>query len=152
MIRGLGIYLSRISEVKEGGQWGLQVRLDGLKPNVRGNVNWGVNSRATGSQALPKRYSHIHRQLEAKRPFGRVFVRDEVDPSRNETIAFCSPRPLCATRDFHVIGDGTRGLEEWYNPEELKGLLAALGKEMLRPGRGSWRRTSWTCRCQPTAL
>ena len=131
-LRRPGDYRSPV--VEDPGYYALAVppgvRLEG---GLRAYVEWGLRSgaaapavKAFGSGWL----SHIWRQLRAKEPFGHVFIRDKLDLARDDVVAYYSPRPLCATKDFYVIRGGGRELAEWYNSETFRAVLAAFGRDI----------------------
>jgi hypothetical protein len=87
-------------------------------------MDWGKRSQT----ALPainalgdKWYSHVHKQINVKKPFGRVFLPDKIDPSfRNRGVFACYSRaPLSASKDFHIasLNDQLKdkALTTWFN-------------------------------------
>jgi hypothetical protein len=49
-------------------------------------------------------YSHVNKQINVKRPFGRVFLPDKIDPSfRKRGVFACySDQPLTASKNFYI--------------------------------------------------
>ena len=87
-------------------------------------IKWGVDSNV----ALPALrafgelwYSHVHRQLRVKRPFGRVFLPDKIDPSFKNRGVFCcySEKPLTASKNFYISTFSDELLDKaiaaWFN-------------------------------------
>jgi hypothetical protein len=66
-------------------------------------------------------YSNVHKQIRVKKPFGRIFLPDKVDPTfRNRGFfASYSKTPLIASKNFHIatLGDEfkDRILAAWLN-------------------------------------
>jgi hypothetical protein len=66
-------------------------------------------------------YSHVHKQLNMKKPFGGVFLPDKIDPSfKNRGVFACYSRtPLAASKNFHIVSLGDRlkekALVAWFN-------------------------------------
>ena len=134
-LRRPGAYRSPV--VEDPGSYALSVpRGERPEGGLREYVNWGVASgaaspavKAFGGEWL----SHVWRQLRSKSPFGSVFVRDKLDLSRDEVVAYYSPRPVCATKDFHVIRRGGQLLATWYNSSAFRAVLAAFGRDISGP-------------------
>nr|MDO8133467.1 N-6 DNA methylase [Candidatus Njordarchaeum guaymaensis] len=87
-------------------------------------MKWGKRSRTaqTAMRALGgKWYSHVHKQLNVKKPFGGVFLPDKIDPSfRNRGVFACySQTPLAASKNFHIVSLNDsikeKALVAWFN-------------------------------------
>jgi len=87
-------------------------------------MKWGKRSRTAepAMRALGgKWYSHVHRQLNVKKPFGGVFLPDKIDPSfRNRGVFACySQTLLAASKNFHIVSlnDSVKekALVAWFN-------------------------------------
>jgi hypothetical protein len=87
-------------------------------------VKWGKRSRAAqpAMKALGRKwYSHVHKQLTVKKPFGGIFLPDKIDPSfKNRGVFACySQTPLAASKNFHIVSlnDGLKekALVAWLN-------------------------------------
>jgi hypothetical protein len=98
--------------------------LSDLPSDVVSYIQWGVDSKA----ALPAIrafgrfwYSHVYRQLQVKRPFGRLFLPDKIDPSFKKRGVFCcySRNPLTASKNFYIGTFGDELLDKataaWFN-------------------------------------
>ena len=119
--------------------------LERLPESLRRYVIWGVESGAAlpAVKAFGDRWlSHTHRQLEVKKPYGLLFLPDKVDSSllHRSVYAFLSPKPLTASKNFHILKLRERGqasfLALWFNSVFFLILLTAAGRRIS----GRWTR------------
>lgn len=95
-----------------------------LPENVVEYIEWG----SKGKTAIPAIrsfgkfwYSHVHKQLKTKKPFGRVFLPDKIDPSfRTRAVFSCySDQPITASKNFYIVTLGNKSLDKaisaWFN-------------------------------------
>jgi len=98
--------------------------LSELPESVRAYVQWGKES-GTANPAIHSFgevwYSHVYRQLKTKKPFGRVFLPDKIDPSfKNRGVfSFYSDQPITASKNFYIVTLGHASLDKavcaWFN-------------------------------------
>lgn len=121
------------------------IPLEGLPRDLRRYVSWGMESGAAAPalEAFGDRWlSHIHRQLEVKKPYGLLFLPDKVDSSllHRSVYAFLSSKPLTASKNFHILRLKERGqvsfLALWFNSVFFLMLLTAAGRKIS----GRWTR------------
>lgn len=50
-------------------------------------------------------YSHVHKQIKVKKPFGRIFLPDKIDPSfrRRSVFACYSDDHFTASKNFYIV-------------------------------------------------
>jgi len=110
-----------------------------LPHDVAEYVRWGLSSGAArpAIQAFGSHwYAHVYRQLEAKRPYGRVFLPDKVDPGFEHRGVFASysERPVTASKNFYILRsndtDICRLLAAWFNSSLFLGLLLLVGRRI----------------------
>jgi hypothetical protein len=83
-------------------------------------------------------YSNVHKQIKVKKPFGRVFLPDKVDPTfRNRGFfASYSQTPLIASKNFHIaaIGDEfkDRILAAWLNSSIFIAYFVVASRKITR--------------------
>jgi len=95
-----------------------------LPENIVKYIEWG----SRGETAIPAIrsfgkfwYSHVHKQLKTKNPFGRVFLPDKIDPSfRTRAVFSCySDKPITASKNFYIVTLGNKSLDKaisaWFN-------------------------------------
>jgi len=95
-----------------------------LPENIVKYIEWG----SRGKTAIPAIrsfgkfwYSHVNKQLNTKKPFGRVFLPDKIDPSfRNRAVFSCySDKPITASKNFYIVSLGNKSLDKaisaWFN-------------------------------------
>ncbi|MEM2905466.1 MAG: N-6 DNA methylase [Candidatus Bathyarchaeia archaeon] len=110
-----------------------------LPADVVEYIDWGLRSGAAGPavKAFGEHwYMHVYRQLEAKRPYGRVFLPDKVDPSFRHRGVFAnySPSPVTASKDFYITRSDNpeecKLLAAWFNSSILVALLLLVGRRI----------------------
>ena len=66
-------------------------------------------------------YSHVNKQINVKKPFGRVFLPDKIDPSFSKRGVFAcySDEPLTASKNFYIVTFNDKrkdkALALWFN-------------------------------------
>ena len=108
-------------------------------------IAWG-KLRATGQPAIRLYgdfwYSHVNKQLRVKKPFGKVFLPDKVDPTFRNRGLFAShyETPLAASKNFHVVSLNDdykeRLLTLWFNSTLFISYFILTGRKITR----SWSR------------
>jgi type I restriction-modification system DNA methylase subunit len=108
-------------------------------------IYWGER-RSTGQPAIRLYgefwYSHVNQQLRTKKPFGRVFLPDKVDPTFRNRGLFASHygTPLTASKNFHVVSlnddSKARLLTAWFNSTLFISYFILTGRKITR----SWSR------------
>jgi hypothetical protein len=97
---------------------------DELPESLKAYIKWGIEARTAvpAFRSFGKFwYSHVYRQLKTKKPFGRVFLPDKVDPSfRNRAVFSCySDQPLTASKNFYIVNLRNFALDKaicaWFN-------------------------------------
>ena len=87
-------------------------------------IKWGEQSHTAepAIRAFGKYwYSHVNKQINVKKPFGRVFLPDKIDPSFNKRGIFAcyTKNPLTASKNFYIatLSDELRdkALALWFN-------------------------------------
>lgn len=87
-------------------------------------IKWGYDSKAANPaiRAFGEFwYSHVYRQLQVKRPFGRVFLPDKIDPSFKKRGVFCcySKDLLTASKNFYIVSFSDelvdKAIAAWFN-------------------------------------
>jgi hypothetical protein len=87
-------------------------------------IEWGEKSSSAkpAIRAFGKYwYSHVHKQIKVKKPFGRVFIPDKIDPSfrRRSVFACYSDDYFTASKNFYIatfenkLKDKT--ISAWFN-------------------------------------
>ncbi len=126
---GVGHYLLSIPPIGE----------KELPPDIARYIEWGRSSytaepsiRAFGRYW----YSHVYRQLTTKKPFGRVFLPDKIDPSfKNRGVFACySDRPLTASKNFYIVtlndGPKDKALALWFNSSLFIAYFIVAGRKI----------------------
>jgi hypothetical protein len=87
-------------------------------------IKWGEQS-CTAKPAMKAFgkywYSHVNKQINVKKAFGRVFLPDKIDPSFNKRGVFAcyTKNPLTASKNFYIVTLGDelkdKALALWFN-------------------------------------
>jgi hypothetical protein len=83
-------------------------------------------------------YSHVHKQIRIKKPYGRVFLPDKIDPTfRNRGFfASYSRIPLVASKNFHIatLNDESKDkiLAAWLNSTIFAAYFMIAGRKITR--------------------
>jgi type I restriction-modification system DNA methylase subunit len=104
-------------------------------------IDWGKR-KSTGQPAIRLYgdlwYSHVNKQLRVKKPFGRVFLPDKVDPTfRNRGLfASYSQRPLVASKNFHIMSLNDdrkeKALVAWFNSTLFISYFILAGRRITK--------------------
>jgi hypothetical protein len=95
-----------------------------LPPDIAEYIKWGeLHSTAKPAVRAFGRYwySHVNKQINVKKPFGRVFLPDKIDPSFSKRGVFAcySDRPLTASKNFYIATFNDelkdKALALWFN-------------------------------------
>lgn len=95
-----------------------------LSGDIARYILWSKRNRTAqpAAEAFGARwYSNVHKQIRIKKPIGRVFLPDKVDPTfRNRGFfASYSQAPLVASKNFHIASFGNESkdkiLAAWLN-------------------------------------
>jgi hypothetical protein len=114
-------------------------QLDSFPKDVREYVKWGTSSHVAepAIRMFGKFwYSHVHKQLGTKRPFGQVFIPDKVDRLFNLRGVFANytAEPVTATKDFYIIknvsDEVARFITAWFNSTVFLSLLIVGGRRI----------------------
>lgn len=115
------------------------VELNELPSDVVEYLNWGENSGAADF-ALRKFekywYSHVFRQIETKKPYGKVFLPDKVDFMFKHRGVFAnySDSPMIASKNFYIIkinnDEVCKVLTAWFNSTFFISLLLVAGRKI----------------------
>ena len=115
------------------------VEPDDLPEDLREYMGWGIRSGAArpAINAYGRYwYSHVHRQILSKKPFGRVFIPDKVDLMfrRRGVFANHTAERVAASKNFYIIRDGneaiTKLLVSWFNCTFFFSTLVLLGRKI----------------------
>ncbi|MGC9107283.1 MAG: N-6 DNA methylase, partial [Infirmifilum sp.] len=113
--------------------------VDGLPSDLQEYVEWGVNSGAAkpAINAYGKYwYSHVHKQMTTKKPFGQVFMPDKVDLLfRNRSVfANYTKERVAASKNFYIVRDKNETLTKlligWFNSTIFISVLALLSRRI----------------------
>jgi type I restriction-modification system DNA methylase subunit len=112
-----------------------------LEEDVGRYIDWSIR-KLTAQPAIKAFgelwYSHVHRQIRVKKPYGRVFLPDKVDPTfRNRGFfASYSQTPLVASKNFHIasLNDESKDkvLATWFNSTVFVAYFIVAGRKITR--------------------
>jgi len=95
-----------------------------LPRDVAEYIKWG-QLHSTAKPAIRRDeqywYSHVNKQINVKKPFGRVFLPDKIDPSFSKRGVFAcySDQPLTASKNFYIATFKDKlkdkALSSWFN-------------------------------------
>jgi hypothetical protein len=97
---------------------------------LRRYIEWGEGQGVPALKFGRYWYRHIWAQLENKRPYGHIFIRDKIDPERHRILAYYSKKPLCATKDFYIIKVNNPLIVAWYNSSLFRLILKVFGRKI----------------------
>ncbi|MEM3563383.1 MAG: hypothetical protein QXR19_09150 [Candidatus Jordarchaeaceae archaeon] len=116
-----------------------QKELQELPGDLKDYIEWGISSR-TAKPAIKTYgkywFSHIHKQMATKRPFGQVFIPDKVDLSfsRRGVFANYTREKTAASKNFYITRDEnqtvTKLLVGWFNSTLFISTLILLGRKI----------------------
>ncbi|MCR8433358.1 MAG: restriction endonuclease subunit M [Candidatus Korarchaeota archaeon] len=115
------------------------VKLDSLPEDLQHYIKWGIKS-GTAKPAINAYgkywYSHVHRQMITKKPFGHVFIPDKVDLmfKRRGVFANYTKEKIAASKNFYIIKDENevtaKLLAGWFNSTIFISILMLLGRKI----------------------
>jgi len=115
------------------------VEINELPADLQEYIKWGVNSGAAkpAINVYGKYwYSHVHKQMTTKKPFGQIFIPDKVDILfRNRSVfANYTKEKVAASKNFYIVRDKneilTKLLIGWFNSTIFISVLALLGRRI----------------------
>lgn len=115
------------------------VDFSSLPIELRAYVEWGISS-GSGSPAIrafgKRWYSHVHKQIATKDPFGHLFIPDKVDLRFRKRGVFANytRERVSASKNFYIISGcedaSVKLLTGWFNSTIFISLLALLGRRI----------------------
>jgi len=115
------------------------VELNELPSDVVEYLNWGKVS-GTANSAVKRFgkywYSHVSKQIETKKPYGKVFLPDKVDLMFRHRGIFAnySDIPMIASKNFYIIKINDdkvcKVLTAWFNSTFFISLLLVAGRKI----------------------
>ncbi|MBS7249495.1 MAG: N-6 DNA methylase [Candidatus Freyarchaeota archaeon] len=116
-----------------------QKELQELPGDLKNYIEWGINSR-TANPAIKAYgkywFSHVHKQMATKRPFGQVFIPDKVDLSfsRRGVFANYTREKTAASKNFYITKDENQTIAKllvgWFNSTLFISTLILLGRKI----------------------
>ncbi|PMB78596.1 MAG: restriction endonuclease subunit M [Fervidicoccus fontis] len=113
--------------------------VDDLPSDLQEYVEWGVNSGAAkpAINAYGKYwYSHVHKQMTTKKPFGQVFIPDKVDLlfKNRSVFANYTKERVAASKNFYIVRDKNETHAKlfigWFNSTIFISVLVLLGRRI----------------------
>lgn len=115
------------------------VEIDGLPSDLQDYIEWGINS-GTAKPAINAYgkywYSHVHKQMTTKEPFGQVFIPDKVDLffKNRSVFANYTKGRVAASKNFYIVKDKNENLAKllvgWFNSTIFISVLLLLGRKI----------------------
>lgn len=115
------------------------MEIKNLPVDLQDYIKWGIDSN-TAKPAINSYgkhwYSHVHKQMRTKKPFGQVFIPDKVDLTfrRRGVFANYTKEKVAASKNFYIIKDQnettTKLLIAWFNSTLFISILALLGRKI----------------------
>ncbi|MEM3488284.1 MAG: restriction endonuclease subunit M [Nitrososphaerota archaeon] len=115
------------------------VELDSLPGDLQHYIKWGIESGMAkpAINAYGKYwYSHVHKQMITKKPFGHVFIPDKVDLTLKWRGVFVNytKEKMAASKNFYIIKDkndvAAKLLTGWFNSTIFISILMLLGRKI----------------------
>ena len=115
------------------------VELSELPRDLQTYIEWGFNSGAArpAVNAYGKYwYSHVYKQMETKKPFGRVFVPDKVDLQFKNRGVFANytKDEVAASKNFYIVKNRSEEIAKllvgWFNSTMFISVLVLLGRKI----------------------
>jgi len=115
------------------------IEINDLPSDLQDYIKWGANSGAAkpAINAYGKYwYSHVHKQMTTKKPFGQVFIPDKVDIlfKNRSVFANYTKEKVAASKNFYIVRDKneilTKLLIGWFNSTIFISVLALLGRRI----------------------
>ncbi|MFB0562394.1 MAG: Eco57I restriction-modification methylase domain-containing protein [Candidatus Lokiarchaeia archaeon] len=113
--------------------------LNDLPEDLQYYIKWGIES-STAKPALNAYgkywFSHVHKQMMTKKPFGQVFIPDKVDLmfKRRGVFVNYTNKNVAASKNFYIIKDEneiiTKFLVGWFNSTIFISTLLLLGRKI----------------------
>ncbi|MGQ9722995.1 MAG: N-6 DNA methylase, partial [Candidatus Jordarchaeum sp.] len=113
--------------------------INNLSQDLQFYIKWGIESR-TAKPALNAYgkhwYSHVHKQMVTKKPFGHVFLPDKVDPTfkRRGVFANHSEEKVAASKNFYITREENRTISKilvaWFNSTIFISTFMLLGRKI----------------------
>ena len=110
-----------------------------LPKDLQEYIKWGVKS-GTARPAVRAFgefwYSHIYKQIQTKKPYGRTFLPDKVELQfKNRGVyAHYTEKPTIATKNFHIItlkdSKVHKVLTAWFNSTPFLALFVLTGRRI----------------------
>ena len=81
-------------------------------------------------------YSHVHKQITTKKPFGQVFIPDKVDILFKNRSIFANyvKEKVAASKNFYIVRDKSevpaKLLVGWFNSTIFTSILVLLGRRI----------------------
>lgn len=115
------------------------IEFNNLPEDLQHYVKWGINS-GTARPAINAYgkywYSHVHKQMVTKKPFGQVFIPDKVDLlfKRRGVFANYTKEKVAASKNFYIIKDKDEAISKllvgWFNSTIFISILMLLGRKI----------------------
>jgi hypothetical protein len=112
---------------------------DELPSDLQDYIKWGITSET----AKPARrafgqywYSHVHKRMTTRNPFGQVFIPDKVDLLFRTRGVFANytQKRIAASKNFYIVKDKdemlTKLLVGWFNSTIFLSVLMLLGRRI----------------------
>jgi hypothetical protein len=115
------------------------VEIGELSGDLQAYIEWGVNS-STAKPAINAYgkfwYSHVHKQINTKKPFGHVFIPDKVDLlfKNRGVFANYTRERVAASKNFYIVKTGNdtsaKLLVGWFTSTFFISVLALLSRRI----------------------
>ncbi len=115
------------------------VEINKLPSDLREYIRWGFSS-GTAKPAINAYgkywYSHVHKQITIKKPFGQVFVPDKVDLlfKNRSVFANYTKEKVAASKNFYIVRNNDETLSKlligWFNSTIFISVLMLLGRRI----------------------
>lgn len=113
--------------------------LNSLPDDLQNYIKWGIESGTAkpSINAYGKYwYSHVHKQMITKKPFGHIFIPDKVDLTFKRRGVFMnySKEKIAASKNFYIIKNQneitSKLLLSWFNSTIFISILLLLGRKI----------------------
>jgi len=112
---------------------------DDLPEDLQYYIKWGIDS-STAKPAINAYgkywYSHVHKQMVTKKPFGQIFIPDKVDLTfkRRGVFVNYTKEKVAASKNFYIIKDKNELIAKllvgWFNSTIFISTLMLLGRKI----------------------
>jgi len=115
------------------------VELNKLPSDLQSYIEWGRNSKTArpAINAYGKYwYSHVHKQIATKKPFGQIFIPDKIDFRFKNRGVFANytNTETAASKNFYIVRDKDEKtmqlLAAWFNSTVFLSILMLLGRKI----------------------